>query len=41
LSKRKPFCDGSHKKTLDEKAGVLYEYDAAGNRRTVEIRAKP
>ncbi len=26
LSKNKPFCDGSHKKTRDE-AGQLYIYD--------------
>ncbi len=27
LSKHKPFCDGSHKKTLDEAPGELYVYD--------------
>jgi CDGSH-type Zn-finger protein len=26
LSKNKPFCDGSHKKTLDEKQGLVYKY---------------
>ncbi len=30
LSKNKPFCDGSHKKTRDEEAGELYIYDANG-----------
>ncbi len=27
LSKNQPFCDGSHKKTLDEKEGKIYIYD--------------
>ncbi len=27
LSKNYPFCDGSHKKTQDEKEGKLYIYD--------------
>ena len=31
LSKNKPFCDGSHKKTRDEGAEV-YVYDANGQR---------
>lgn len=35
LSNNKPFCDGSHKKTKDEKEGALYVYDNANNR--VEI----
>lgn len=26
LSKNKPFCDGSHKQTQDEKEGKLYKY---------------
>jgi len=30
LSKNKPFCDGSHKKTRDEAAGDLYLYDDKG-----------
>lgn len=29
LSKNKPFCDGSHKKTRDEAAGDTYVYDDA------------
>jgi len=28
LSKKKPFCDGSHKKTRDEEPGSVYLYDA-------------
>jgi len=35
LSKREPFCDGSHKKTLDEEEGKVYEYDKEGKRREV------
>jgi CDGSH-type Zn-finger protein len=27
LSKDKPFCDGSHKRTKDEEAGAVYMYD--------------
>lgn len=27
LSKKFPFCDGSHKRTKDEKEGKLYIYD--------------
>lgn len=36
LSKNKPFCDGSHKKTLDEKQHITYVYDKEGNRKEVE-----
>ena len=32
LSKNQPFCDGSHKKTLDEKKDEVYEYDKDGKR---------
>lgn len=35
LSKNKPLCDGSHKRTKDEKQGALYSYDDNGR---VEIR---
>lgn len=28
LSKNKPFCDGSHKKTLDEEEGKVYKYES-------------
>jgi CDGSH-type Zn-finger protein len=27
LSKNKPFCDGSHRRTKDEAAGETYVYD--------------
>ncbi|HEY2524408.1 MAG TPA: CDGSH iron-sulfur domain-containing protein [Candidatus Binataceae bacterium] len=30
LSKNKPFCDGSHKRTRDEEASATYCYDEAG-----------
>jgi CDGSH-type Zn-finger protein len=30
LSKDKPFCDGSHKRTKDEEAGAVYIYDDSG-----------
>lgn len=36
LSKNKPFCDGSHKKTRAEAAGEVYEYDANGNAKLVQ-----
>lgn len=36
LSKNKPFCDGSHKKTADEKEGKLYRY-TNGEREEVTI----
>ncbi|KSW10787.1 hypothetical protein CF15_08410 [Pyrodictium occultum] len=32
LSKKYPFCDGSHLKTRDEEEGKLYIYDEEGNR---------
>jgi len=30
LSKNKPYCDGSHKKTRDEAADAVYVYDDQG-----------
>ena len=36
LSKSKPFCDGSHKQAHDEKAGLVYIYDAEGKRITLD-----
>jgi CDGSH-type Zn-finger protein len=30
LSKNKPFCDGSHKRTRDESSGETYLYDENG-----------
>lgn len=38
LSNNKPFCDGSHKKTKDEKEGKIYVYDEDNNR--VEVISK-
>ncbi len=35
LSKKFPFCDGSHKKTKDEEEGKIYIYDEKGR---VEIK---
>jgi CDGSH iron-sulfur domain-containing protein 3 len=32
LSKNQPFCDASHKATLDEKDDELYQYDDKGKR---------
>jgi CDGSH-type Zn-finger protein len=31
LSKKKPFCDGSHKKCVNEQERKLYVYDKDGN----------
>lgn len=36
LSKNKPFCDGSHKKTRDEDAAELYAYDDKGRVKVVK-----
>jgi len=35
LSKNKPYCDGSHKRTRAEAAGEVYEYDENGAARLV------
>lgn len=32
LSKNQPFCDGSHKRTLDEEEEKIYQYDKEVNR---------
>ena len=32
LSKKYPYCDGSHIKTQDEEEGKIYIYDAQGTR---------
>lgn len=40
LSKNQPFCDGSHKKTLDEKDGKVYVYAADGTRQECEDAEK-
>lgn len=39
LSGNQPFCDGSHKKTLDEKAGKVYLYHKDGSRTEVTAAA--
>lgn len=36
LSNDKPFCDGSHKKVLDEKSDLVYLYDHEGKRVSLE-----
>lgn len=38
LSQNQPFCDGSHKKILDEPEDKIYEYDEQGHRKEVESR---
>ena len=35
LSKNQPFCDGSHRKTLDEEADTTYVYHEDGAREKV------
>ncbi|MCL4331920.1 MAG: CDGSH iron-sulfur domain-containing protein, partial [Candidatus Thermoplasmatota archaeon] len=35
LSEDKPYCDGHHKQTLDEKDGIFI-YDSEGNRVKVQ-----
>jgi CDGSH iron-sulfur domain-containing protein 3 len=35
LSNNQPFCDGSHKKTREEKRGKTYENDQEGHRREI------
>ena len=32
LSRKKPFCDGSHAKTANEEPNVLYAYNGEGHR---------
>jgi CDGSH iron-sulfur domain-containing protein 3 len=36
LSSNQPFCDDSHKKTLDEMAGRVYIYNKDGTRTEVQ-----
>ncbi|MSS69873.1 MAG: CDGSH iron-sulfur domain-containing protein [Candidatus Latescibacteria bacterium] len=36
LSAKKPFCDGTHRKTRDEAEGKVYHYDETGNRTETE-----
>jgi CDGSH-type Zn-finger protein len=33
LSSNQPFCDGSHKKTVGEAAGIVYIYNKDGTRK--------
>ena len=35
LSRKQPYCDGSHKLTAGEEPGKLYWYDDAGKRHEV------
>ncbi len=35
LSKNQPYCDGSHRKTLDEEKGKVYKYKSDGSREEV------
>lgn len=35
LSKNQPFCDGAHKKVLDELEDKIYEYDEHGHRQDI------
>ena len=37
LSKNKPFCDGSHRRTQDESPNELYIYDEAGRVRVTSF----
>jgi CDGSH-type Zn-finger protein len=36
LSKNKPFCDGSHKRTRDENVEDTYVYDDQGRARVIK-----
>lgn len=36
LSKNQPFCDGSHKKTIDEQDGKVYRYNDDGTRTEIQ-----
>ncbi len=36
LSKNKPFCDGSHRKTRDENAENTYVYDDTGRAEVIK-----
>ncbi len=37
LSKKQPFCDGSHKRIAGEEDGKVYEYDAEGHRHEIGV----
>jgi CDGSH-type Zn-finger protein len=36
LSKNKPFCDGTHKKTRDEETEATYMYDESGRAKVIK-----
>ncbi len=38
LSKNQPFCDGSHRMTLDEPEGEVFEYDSEGKRMDITVK---
>ena len=37
LSQNQPFCDGAHKKTLNEEDGKVYKYNTDGTRTEIQI----
>lgn len=37
LSRKYPYCDGTHKITKDEEEGKIYVYDKERNRKTIEF----
>ncbi len=37
LSKNQPFCDGSHKLTLDEEEGKIYQYFNDGKKKEIDF----
>ena len=41
LSRHKPFCDGSHMKTQDEKEGVVCVYTLDENRKELQKQSLP
>jgi CDGSH-type Zn-finger protein len=40
LSKNQPFCDSSHKKTLDEDDSKMYIYNEDGTREEMEMESE-
>ena len=41
LSNNQPFCDGSHKKTIDEEEGKVYRYNPDGTRMEIQSTKTP
>jgi len=37
LSQNQPFCDGAHKKTLNEEDGKVYKYNTDGTRTEIQM----